>query len=51
MQPGKAAAPEQDAEGRGQHQRAAHDRAQLERAVAAFAQAGRELGLIKGDAR
>ena len=30
---------------------AAHDRAQLERAVAAFAQAGRELGLLKGDAR
>ena len=30
---------------------AAHDRAQLERAVAAFAQAGRELGLIKGDVR
>ncbi|MCO5979066.1 glycine C-acetyltransferase [Ideonella oryzae] len=30
---------------------AAHDRAQLERAVAAFAQAGRGLGLLKGDAR
>jgi glycine C-acetyltransferase len=30
---------------------AAHDRAQLERAVAAFAQAGRELGLLKGAAR